>query len=137
MAQALAATNENLFGLSKNLYFFSVIQGELPLNHHFIALDLLRGNLIMAILVALSAWVLQKMFSQPSPDPERETMNRLQGVILPLFFGLIAIAIPSGVSLYWLVANIISIVLQYSVAGWGTLKMPSLRFPNRGLSSRP
>jgi YidC/Oxa1 family membrane protein insertase len=132
VTQALAATNENLFGLSKNLYSSSLIQGELPLNHHFIALNLLRGNLIMAILVALSMWVFQKMSIQPSAEPEQESMNRIQLLIMPLLFGFMAISLPSGLSLFWVVSNIIGIVTQYTVAGWGTLKIPSLPFLNRG-----
>jgi len=132
IVQALAATNENLLGLSQNLYSWSAIQGVLPLNEHFIGLDLLHGNFIMAILVALSIWVLQKISSQPSTDPEQEPMNRLMMVIMPLLFGFMAIGLPSGLSLFWIVSNAIGILIQYRIAGWGTLKMPSLPFPKAG-----
>jgi len=132
ITQALAATNENLLGLSHNLYSLSTIQGALPLNERFIGLGLLRGNVIMAILVALSIWVLQKMASQPSVDSDQESMNRLTQVILPLLFGFMAITLPSGLSLYWAFSNAIGILIQYRIAGWGTLKMPSLPFLRGG-----
>ena len=85
----------------------------------------------MAILVALSIWVLQKISSQPSTDPQ-EPMNRLIMVIMPLLFGFMAIGLPSGLSLYWVVSNAIGILTQYRVAGWGTLKIPSLPFLKGG-----
>jgi hypothetical protein len=43
-------------------------------------------------------------------------------------FGFFAITLPSGLSVYWIASNIISMVMQYRVTGWGTLRMPSLPF---------
>lgn len=132
ITQALAATNENLLGLSHNLYSWSTIQGALPLNERFIGLNLLQGNFVMAIAVALSIWVLQKISSQPPVDRDQESMNRLTQVMMPLLFGIMAIGLPSGLSLYWAFSNTIGILIQYRITGWGTLKMPSLPFLNRG-----
>jgi len=97
-----------------------------PLNSHFLWLDLNQGDLIMAVLTAASMWVLQKMSSTPTTDPQQQTTNRLMLWIMPLMFGLFALSLPSGLSVYWVVSNIISIVMQYRVTGWGTLTMPSL-----------
>ena len=46
--------------------------------------------------------------------------------MMPLLFGFMAITLPSGLSLYWTASNIIGIVIQYRVTGWGDLKRPSL-----------
>ena len=124
--QVLAYTPENLLGLSKHMYHWSKIQEMVPLNSHFLWLDLNQGDLIMAILTAASMWVLQKMSSTPTTDPQQQTTNRLMLWIMPLMFGLFALSLPSGLSVYWVVSNIISIVMQYRVTGWGTLTMPSL-----------
>lgn len=130
--QALAYTPENLLGLSKQLYSSAVIREALPLNHHFLWLDLTKGDIFMAILTVASMWALQKMSTQPSTDPQQQSMNRIMLWVLPLMFGLFSLTLPSGLSLYWVVSNIISMVLQYRVTGWGTLTMPSLSFLKRG-----
>ena len=130
--QALAYTPENLLGLSKQLYSSSVIQGAVPLNHHFLWLDLTSGNIVMAILTAASMWVLQKMSSQSSTDPQQQSMSRIMLWVMPLMFGFFSLTLPSGLSLYWVASNIISLVMQYRVTGWGTLKMPSLAFLKGG-----
>jgi YidC/Oxa1 family membrane protein insertase len=131
--QALAYAPENLLGLSKQLYSSAVIRGALPLNHHFLWLDLTKGDIFMAILTVASMWALQKMSTQPSTDPQQQSMNRIMLWVMPLMFGFFSLTLPSGLSLYWVASNIISMILQYRVTGWGTLTMPSLpAFLKRG-----
>jgi YidC/Oxa1 family membrane protein insertase len=130
--QALAYTPENLLGLSKQLYSSAVIRDALPLNHHFLWLDLTKGDIFMAILTVASMWALQKMSTQATADPQQQSMNRIMLWVMPLMFGLFSLTLPSGLSLYWVVSNIISMILQYRVTGWGTLTMPSLAFLKRG-----
>jgi YidC/Oxa1 family membrane protein insertase len=131
--QALASTPENLLGLSKQLYGSAIIRGALPLNHHFLWLDLTSGDIFMAILTVVSMWLLQKMSTMPSTDPQQQSMNRIMLWAMPLMFGLFSLTLPSGLSLYWIVSNIVSIIFQYRVTGWGTLTMPALpSFLKRG-----
>ena len=131
VAQALAASPENLFGLAKQLYPPAVLQEAVPLNHRFLWLDLARGDIVLAFLVAGSLWVLTMMASPPTTDTQQGFVNRVMVWGMPVLFGLFAYILPSGVSLYWVTANIIGIILQYRVTGWGTLKMPSLSFLGR------
>jgi YidC/Oxa1 family membrane protein insertase len=126
VVQALAYTPENLVGLSKQLYSWGVIQAMVPLNHHFLWLDLTKGNFYMAIIVAASMWVLQKMSTTPSLDPSQQSMTRMMTWTMPLLFGVMAMTLPSGLSLYWVASNVLGIVIQYRVTGWGDLKRPSL-----------
>jgi len=124
--QALAYTPENLLGLSKQLYSSSLIQDALPLSHHFLWLDLTKGDIVIAILVAVSMWVMQKMSTQPAVDAQQQSMNRIMLWMMPLMFGFFSITLPSGLSVYWVVNNLIGILLQYRLTGWGTLSKPSL-----------
>ncbi|MDY6892175.1 MAG: YidC/Oxa1 family membrane protein insertase [Chloroflexota bacterium] len=124
--QGLGYAPENLLGLSKQLYPWAVIQGEVPLNSHFLGLDLGAGHWSMAILVGVSMWMLQKMSNPPSVDPQQQSMQRLMVWMMPLMFGFFALSFPSGLSLYWFLTNVISMVIQYRVTGWGTLSVPSL-----------
>ena len=124
--QALAYSPENLFGLSKQLYHWSAIEAMIPLNHHFLWLDLIKGDFFMAILTAASMWVLQKMSTVPSTDATQQSTQRLMLWMMPLLFGFMSLTLPSGLSLYWVASNLIGIVIQYRVTGWGDLKRPSL-----------
>ncbi len=132
VTQALAAVPENLFGLSKQLYSWSVIQETVPLNHHFLWLDLTQGDIPMALLVGVSMVLVQKMSTPTTIDPQQQATNRIMLWMMPLVFGFMSLTLPSGLSLYWVVSNIISMVLQYRVTGWGALKMPSLAFLKGG-----
>jgi YidC/Oxa1 family membrane protein insertase len=102
------------------------------LNNHFLWLDLARGDIIVAILVAASMWLLQKMSSPPSTDPQQQSTQKIMLWMMPLMFGFFAITLPSGLSVYWIASNIISMIMQYRVTGWGTLTKPSLSFLKKG-----
>lgn len=124
--QGLGFSPENLLGLSKQLYSLPAIQEQIPLNSHFLWLDLGHGDIFMAILVAASMWALQKMSQAPSIDPTQQQMGRMMIWLMPLLFGFLALTFPSGLSLYWVLTNLISMAIQYRVTGWGGLTIPSL-----------
>lgn len=124
--QGLGFSPENLLGLSRQLYSLSAIQEQIPLNSHFLWLDLGSGDIFMAILVAASMWMLQKMSQTPSVDPSQQQVSRIMIWLMPLMFGFLALTFPSGLSLYWVLTNVISIAIQYRVTGWGSLGRPSL-----------
>ena len=122
--QSLAYSPEYLFGLSKQLYGWSTIQEMVPLDKHFLWLDLSSGDPIMAVLTGASMWTLQKMSAQPSADSSG--MQTTMQWMMPLMFGFLALQFPSGLALYWTASTLIRIVLQYRATGWGALRMPSL-----------
>jgi hypothetical protein len=79
----------------------------------------------LVILVIGSMYILQKMSTVPTPDPKQQQMTRIMVLIFPLMFGFITLILPAGLGLYFLVSNIIGIVMQYYVTGWGTLRLPA------------
>lgn len=121
--RALAATPEDLLSLSQHLYSWSVVQQVVPLKEKFLWLDLAKpdGTLLLAILVAGTMWVQQKMVTAPAADPRQQSMNNMTLLMMPLMFGLFALQFPSGLALYWVVSNIIGIAIQYFMSGWGYL----------------
>ena len=135
--QGLGIAPENLLGLSKQLYSWAPIQEQVPLNSHFLWLDLGSGDIFMGILVAASMWILQKMSTQPSADPTQQSMGRVMLWMMPLMFGFLALTFPSGLSLYWVFTNLISIVIQYRVSGWGGLRVPSVSSLREGRILQP
>jgi hypothetical protein len=40
---------------------------------------------------------------------------------MPIMFGWITLGLPSGLTLYWSASNILGIVQQYFITGWGGL----------------
>ena len=131
---ALAATPEDLMSLSHKLYSSSYIIGAVPLNDQFLWLNLGQPDkyYIMAILVAASMWVLQKMSTVPTSDAKQQSMNNMLTWLMPLMFGFFTISFPSGLAIFWLISNILGIIIQYFVTGWGTLsfkKVPKALAP--------
>jgi len=129
---ALAYTPENLFGLADRLYSPSILQNSVPLSQHFLWLNLTHGDIGMAFLEGSTMWMLQKMSSMPNQELQQKSMNRLMRWGMILGFAFLAFILPSGVALYWVTSNIVGMVLQYQVTGWGSLKRPSLAFLKRG-----
>ena len=123
--KAMATTPENLLDLAQHLYSFDMIARAIPVNSHFLWLDLGQpdGTMIMAILVGGTMWVQQKMTTAPSTDSRQQSTNQMMLMMMPLMFGMFTIMFPSGLPVFWLVSNLIGIGTQYVVGGgWGNLK---------------
>ena len=132
--QVLPTSPEALAGLSGHLYpWLSVVHQVVPLNSLFMGLDLALADkslvtYFMAILVGASMWVMQKMSVPLNADPRQQSTNRMLLWMMPFMFGFFTLSLPAGLPLYWLVSNIIGVVIQYFVAGWGGL-IPSKAEP--------
>lgn len=127
--QALAATPENLLNLAQHLYSWDLVARAVPLNEHFLWLRLSKPdpNLILALLVGITMWIQQKMVTPPAADPRQQSMNSMMLLMMPLMFALFTLSFPSGLALYWVVSNVVGIVIQYFVGGgWGYLRRSSL-----------
>jgi len=122
--RALATTPESLLDLSKHLYSSPVVTSAIPLDPHFLWLNLgyPDSTLILAIIVGGTMWVQQKMVTAPSVDPRQKSMNTMMQLMMPLMFALLTTMFPSGLALFWAVSNIIGIAVQYFVTGWGYLR---------------
>jgi YidC/Oxa1 family membrane protein insertase len=47
-------------------------------------------------------------------------------LFMPIMFGFFSLQVPSGLSLYWVVSNVLAMIQQYTVTGWGSLRIPGL-----------
>ena len=70
----------------------------------------LGGLPVMTILMGISMFIQQKM-TPSSGDPKQEQIMLLMPVVFTVFF----VNFPSGLVLYWLVNNVLSIAQQYWV----------------------
>jgi YidC/Oxa1 family membrane protein insertase len=83
--------------------------------------------LVFPLLAAVTTFVQSKMMQMPPPpnptEQELQTMQmqRTMVMISPLMIGFFALNVPAGLGLYWFVGNLVSIIQQSFVVGWGSL----------------
>ena len=122
--RVLAIAPEDFLNLSRHLYSaWPMVFSQVPLENQFFWLNLALPDpmYIMAILVGGTMWLQQKMTTPVSADPKQQAQMRMMTWMMPLMFGFFTLTFPAGLALYWLTSNIISIVMQYFVSGWGGL----------------
>jgi len=120
--RVIAVSPEDSLNLSRYLYSWPVVYSALPLSNNFLWIsNLADPNIPLAILVGVTMWLQQKMVTPTSADPQQRAQSQMMLWVMPLMFGFLAMSFPSGLALYWLASNVISIVIQYFVAGWGGL----------------
>jgi len=68
----------------------------------------LGGLPVLTILMGISMYLQQKL-SPTSLDPTQEKMM----LLMPIFFTVLFVNFPSGLVLYWLTNNVLSIIQQY------------------------
>ncbi|MGB2695910.1 MAG: YidC/Oxa1 family membrane protein insertase [Dehalococcoidia bacterium] len=117
----LGDTPETMLNLSQQLYPWSFLRTAVPLENHFLWLDLGKPDptMIMALLVGASMWVQQRMMTpmNASADPQQQQINQTMLWMMPIMFAFFTLSFPSGLALYWVATNVVSIALQYSYVG--------------------
>jgi YidC/Oxa1 family membrane protein insertase len=117
----MGVTPNSFLGLSNQLYNWPVVFAAMPLNVHFLWLNLGAPDYLLAVLVGVTMWAQQKMTAQASTDPRMAQQAQLMQIMMPVFFVFISISVPSGLAIYWVVNAIIRIGIQYFFSGWGGL----------------
>jgi YidC/Oxa1 family membrane protein insertase len=133
---SLAVNPEALLNLSRYFYSWAAPMATLPLNNSFLGLNLAQPNFILAILVGVTMWVQQKMVTPVSTDPRQSQQSQLMLWMMPIMFTFFSLSFPSGLSMYWVISNIFSIVIQYYVTGWGGLSFSFSKKPSDGKDSK-
>ena len=121
--RVLAVAPEDFLSLSRHLYSsWPLVFSLVPLESHFLWLDLAGTyNLPLALLVGGTMWVQQKMMMTPTADPKQQAQSQMMLWMMPMKFAFLTLSFPNGLALYWVTSNVISIVMQYFVTGWGGL----------------
>lgn len=111
-----AGTPLQLLNLSTHLYpFFPNPENLIPLDNRFLWMNLgLPDPLyVMPILVVVTSWIQSKIMVPPAADEQTmQTMNTTT-IMMTVMFGYLSITFPSGLSIYFIVSNILSIA-QYA-----------------------
>lgn len=131
---AMGSSPEALVSLSSRLFDWDYLRNAIPLQEHFLWLNLGRPDpLAVPLTVGATTYVLQKVSSLPAMDEKQAAQNSMMNVLMPLIFGWITLTLPSGLGLYYVLSNVIGMVLQYFYVGRGPINWRGLL----GLSPDP
>ncbi len=115
--RTLAVSPLDLVRLSQNVYpFIPGLASLIPLQSRFLWMDLGQPDpyYVLPILVVVTSWLSQKILTPPSTDPQSRAMNQQMLIMMPLMFGFISISYASGLSIYFIISNLVTL-LQYFV----------------------
>ncbi len=126
----LAATPLQLLDMSGRLWIDD-LSSAVPMDSRFLWLNLATPDplYILPILVVVTTWLQQKLLtpataSSSSGDKSTDqaaAMSRQMMMIMPIMFGFFSLSFASGLSIYFIVSNIIGIG-QYAMMGKIDLK---------------
>ena len=93
--------------------FYSMLGNTIELRHaHFLYIHDLSAPdpfHILPILIVISTFLVQRMTPQGGMDPQQQKMMNL---MMPLMLGFISNNLSAGLCLYWVIGNLVAMLLQ-------------------------
>jgi YidC/Oxa1 family membrane protein insertase len=135
ITRSLASTPFQMVDLSRHVYPFLKVSEMLPINKQFLWMDLSLperwypfglavGIPILAIIVLATTFMQSRLMTPPAqPGEQGAQMTQAMNLYMPLFMGYLALTLASGLSLYFIVSNVVTIG-QYAAMGklnWNNL----------------
>ena len=130
LRSTLASTPESLADLATKLYPWLPGVGEsIPIDPFFLGLDLglltsahgIIGT-FLALIVAGSTWLMQKMSTSKATSPQQEQTSKMLLWFMPIMIGVFSLQFETGLTIYWTVSNIVGIIVQGFIGGWGQVR---------------
>ena len=94
--------------------FYSMLGNAIELRHaSFLWLHDLSSPdklFILPVVIVITTYLVQKMTPNAGMDPQQQRMMTL---MMPLMIGFFSYSLPSGLSVYWVVGNLIAIAQQW------------------------
>jgi YidC/Oxa1 family membrane protein insertase len=128
----LPQSPEALEALSGRLYDITFIQHAVPLEEHFLGLDLRHPNIMMVFLVGITTWFQMKTTVTATTDDRMRTQQQMMTWMLPIMFAFFALSFPSGLSLYWTVNSVVGVgfnVVTYGFPALGIQPLIAVKAP--------
>jgi len=127
--RALASTPIALLDLPAHIYrWIPGLSAIVPLNSRFLWMDLaVRDPLfIMPILVMATTWYQQKLLSPSTAggDSQAQSMNQSMLVTMPLMMGFFSAQYAAGLSVYFVISNLIGIAQYFMFRSHYVLPTP-------------
>jgi len=122
ISRALANQPGQMLALTRYLSAVPRFVSLVPLPSRWLIFDLARPDMILLpLLVAGSTWLQQKLTMPNQPqasDPQAAQMQQSMSVTMPLMFGFFAMQMPAGLSIYFIVSNLIGMGIQWATNRW-------------------
>ncbi len=124
--RALAITPLQMVDFSYHIYSFVDVSRLLPISNRFLWMDLSqpeRANIfgisvpVLAIVVMVTTYLQSKLMTPAAqPGDQGAQMTQAMNLYMPLLMGYLALTFASGLSLYFITTNLVTI-LQYAAMG--------------------
>lgn len=118
---AMAVTPLSLVDLYSAIYpFFPNFNNLIPVQSQFLWLNLALPDpfYVLPVLVFATTWLSQKMVTPPTQPGQENSqaaeMTRSMGIMMPVMFGFMSLSFASGLSIYFVVSNLATMV-QYGI----------------------
>jgi YidC/Oxa1 family membrane protein insertase len=122
ISRALASQPGEMLVLSRYLSAIPAFMSLVPLPNRWLWFNLARPDaIVLPVLVAASTWLQQKLSTpatQASGDAQAAQMSQSMMVTMPLMFGFFAMQMPAGLSIYFIVSNLVGIGITYLTNRW-------------------
>jgi YidC/Oxa1 family membrane protein insertase len=123
ISRALAYRPGEMLVLSKYLSAVPDFMSLVPLPSQWLWFNLARPDtLILPILVAGTTWIQQKLTTSSTQtantDPQAAQMSQSMMITMPLMFGYLAMQMPAGLSIYFIVSNLVGMGVQWGTNRW-------------------
>jgi len=133
-------TPMQLFQFSQHIYkWLPGVAGLVPLQSAFLGMNLGQPpglpqwwSYALPVLVFATSWLQQKLLTPSTSESDRSqaaVMNRQMMMMMPLMFGLFSLQFATGLSIYFIISNLIGIAQFYLIpqnrsdkAGKGKMK---------------
>jgi YidC/Oxa1 family membrane protein insertase len=121
---------ESVVSLSQHLYPIPALNAQVPINQHFLWLNLGQPDpyYIIPALVFITTYITQKMTSTAATTPQQQQQQQMMAWMMPMMFVIFTLNAPSGVGLYWVASSVFSIFSSYYVYGrtlnWRQILLP-------------
>jgi YidC/Oxa1 family membrane protein insertase len=89
----------------------------IPINSSFLWLNLGQPDpyFVLPVLVVVTTYLQQKLVTPPSVDGAGSSMTKQMNIMMPLMFGLFALQFASGLSIYFIVSNLVGAAQYYFI----------------------
>jgi YidC/Oxa1 family membrane protein insertase len=122
----IPSTPLDVFRFSQHIYkWLPGVEGLVPLQSTFLGMDLGRPpglpqwwSYALPVLVFATGWLQQKLLTPPSTgDSQSQSaiMSQQMQIMMPLMFGFFSLQFSAGLSVYFVISNLIRIVQYYAI----------------------
>ena len=122
----IPSTPLDVFQFSQHIYkWLPGVEGLVPLQSTFLGMDLGRPpgmpqwwSYALPVLVFATGWLQQKLLTPSSTGDSQSqagAMSQQMQIMMPLMFGVFSLQFSAGLSIYFVISNLIRIVQYYAI----------------------